>query len=224
MQVLIAGSGKLATELLRELVPDAQFTIAAWPGNEASRVRSIVVHAGSGRELAAISAFCKATTSVLVELATGSLLAELDVDYPAVICPNTNILMLKFMCMLERSGKLFKDYSIRITESHQASKTSTAGTAVAIANALGLPVNNVVSVRDPVEQSTSLGIPRESLSRHAFHRIEIEDGSCQITTETRIYGNNSYARGVQQIVSAIAARPLENRVYWVNEFIENGWI
>jgi 4-hydroxy-tetrahydrodipicolinate reductase len=225
MQVFIAGSGKLAAELLNQLPSEPGSTVSAWGGEPAGNGRSIVVHAGSGREIASLSAYCRRTASVLVELATGSSLEEgAMTDFPLVLCPNTNILMLKFMCMLERSGPLFRQSEIRITESHQASKTSVPGTAVAMANSLGVPATEIVSVRAPAEQASALGIPHEHLARHAFHRIEIQDGACQIAMETRIYGDSPYANGVQQILSAIRTHELQARVYRITEFIDQGWV
>jgi hypothetical protein len=42
--------------------------------------------------------------------------------------------------------------------------------------------------------------------------------------ETRVYGSSPYADGVSKIVLAVAAHPLENRLYAIGEFIEHGWI
>jgi len=132
--------------------------------------------------------------------------------------------MLKFMNMLAKSGKLFKDYHIEVTESHQAEKRSAPGTAIAIAQSLGLSANDVVSVRDPDEQLTTLRIPAEHLGRHAMHAILIEDAACRISLETRVYGASPYADGVAKIVSAVTSHKLENRVYAIDEFIERGWL
>lgn len=224
MQVFIAGTGKLATELLLKLNPNNDYTVSPWPGDVAAESRAIVVHAGSGREINNISSFCERTSSVLVELATGSSLEASDPKFPIVLCPNTNILMLKFMCMLERSGPLFKGNEIHITESHQSSKTSAPGTAVSIANALGVSGSEIASVRNPSQQIADLGIPQEHLARHAFHRIQIHGGACSISMETRVYGDSPYASGVQQIIAAIQRRALQTRTYSINEFIEHGWV
>jgi hypothetical protein len=186
--------------------------------------RTIVVHAGSGRELTEVISFCQQTGSVLVELATGSNLASIVPSFPVVLCPNTNLLMLKFMNMLSKSGHLFRPYEIRITESHQAAKTSTPGTAIAIAQSLGQMSKEIVSIRDPEEQSTTLQIPTEHLARHAYHRITIRDAVCNIAMETRVYGAAPYAAGVAQIIAAVQARELACRIYAINEFIENGWV
>jgi len=226
MQVFIAGTGKLATELLDTLGQGGPYTVLPWSGEPATEARAIVVHAGSGREIDAIARFCRRSASVLVELATGSTLeaAGDQAGFPIVLCPNTNILMLKFMCMLERSGVLFAGSQIRVTESHQASKTSVPGTAVAMAQSLGVAPSAIVSVRDRSQQQQDLGIPPAHLGRHAFHRIEIQDGPCTIAMETRVYGDSPYASGVDQIIRAIQQRELEKRLYSINAFIKNGWV
>ncbi|MDP2033284.1 MAG: dihydrodipicolinate reductase C-terminal domain-containing protein [Polaromonas sp.] len=224
MHVFIAGAGKLATELLDQLAQGSPFNVSPWSGALDAGARAIVVHAGSGREMGEIERFCRRTSSVLVELATGSSMEGQQPGFPVVLCPNTNILMLKFICMLERAGPLFAGSRISITESHQASKASVPGSAVAMAHALGVAASGVRSVRSASEQATELGIPTEHLARHAYHRIEIHEGPCTIAMETRVYGESPYASGLRQLIVAIQQRPLQTRVYGVNEFIENGWV
>lgn len=224
MQVFIAGTGKLATELLHKLNSNNGYNVSPWSGKAITEGRAIVVHAGSGREINSISSFCGRTSSVLVELATGSALEASNPNFPIVLCPNTNILMLKFLCMLERSGSLFKGSEIQVIESHQSSKTSVPGTAVAMANSLGASASEITSVRNASQQIEDFGIPQEHLARHAFHRIQIHDGTCSIAMETRVYGGSPYASGVQQIIAAIQQRALQARAYSINEFIENGWV
>lgn len=224
MQVYIAGSGKLALELRQRLVPAQGLSLARWDGVPAQGARSIVVHAGSGRELEAIAAFCADTGSVLLELSTGSALEGAAVQFPVVMCPNTNLLMLKFMRMLERSGGLFKGCDIQLTESHQASKTSVPGTAVQMAQALGVAEQAIVSVRDPAQQALACQIPAAHLGRHAFHRITLQDGPCTIAMETRVYGDAPYASGVQAILDAVHRQTLEPRTYGITEFIDRGWV
>jgi 4-hydroxy-tetrahydrodipicolinate reductase len=224
MQVLIVGSGKLATELLNELSLDAPLMVRSWSNGSTVQGPSVVVHAGSGRELDDVIAYCHETSSALIELATGSRVESAPPTFPVVLCPNTNILMLKFMNMLARGGKLFNGYHIEVTESHQAEKRSAPGTAIAIAQSLGLSANEVVSVREPEEQLTTLRIPAEHLGRHAVHAILIEDAVCRISLETRVYGASPYADGVAKIVFAVTSRQLENRVYAIDEFIEHGWV
>lgn len=224
MQVLIVGSGKLATELLNDLTLESPHSVRRWSHDSEADDSTVVVHAGSGRELDDVIAYCRNSGASLIELATGSKLENMSAAFPVVLCPNTNILMLKFMNMLAKSGKLFAGYHIEVTESHQAEKRSAPGTAIAIAQSLGLPATQVVSVRDPEVQRTALHIPAEHLSRHAVHFVAIEDGACRLSFETRVYGASPYADGVARIVSAIASRRLESRLYAIDEFIELAWV
>lgn len=220
MQVFIVGTGKLAAELLSALQARQ---VLPWADSVPAKDKAIVVHAGSGRQLGEVISWCRQSRSVLVELATGSALQDAS-GFPVVVCPNTNILMLKFMSMLAKGGHLFAGYKIELTESHQATKMSTPGTAVDIAQALGLESSDIRSVRDTAQQVNELQIPAEHLDRHAFHRVLIEDGTCSIAMETRVYGAAPYADGVARIIDAICSNALENRVYPINDFVENGWL
>ena len=223
MQVVIVGTGKLASELLASHQLGHPFQVVPW-GRQAEGEPAIVVHAGSGRELEAVAAFCRATASPLIELSTGSALEREAPEFPVLLCPNTNILMLKFMAMLEASGHLFRGYQVELLESHQASKSSVPGTAVAMAESLGLAPGAIRSVRDPRVQREELGIPEADLPRHAFHRLRIDDGVCQVQLETRVQGDAPYAAGVSRIVEAVAGHALENRLYSVMELIRAGWL
>lgn len=218
--LLIAGSGKLARELLKGLAPDA----GSWHNRTETGAVRAVVHAGSGRELPEILRFCRERALPLIELSTGTGVADLADGVPVVVCANANLLMLKFMAMLARSGPWFRGESVRLTESHQAGKISVPGTAVALAASLGLAPEAIVSVRDPALQSGELGIPAADLGRHAFHRIEIGEGDCRLRLETLVTGGAPYADGVRRIVDAALAHALEPRCHDVVEFIDKGWL
>jgi len=224
MQIIVVGRGKLATELLESLNLDFPCRIISWSEKGPTDGKTVIVHAGSGRELDEVISYCEETHSTLVELSTGSRMRNAGMGFPVVLCPNTNILMLKFMSMLVTSGHLFSRYRVKLTESHQAQKTSLPGTAVTMAHALGLKASDVRSVRDPDEQRSVLQISAEHLDRHAFHQVVIEDAVCRITIETRVQGASPYADGVGQILSAIRSNDLEDRLYEINEFVEKGWV
>lgn len=224
MHIYIVGKGKLACELLSGLPPLLSQPVQPWPPAASTSAPAIVIHAGSGRNLPEVMAHCRATQSVLVELSTGSAVEQGEPGFPVVLCPNTHILMLKFMHMLAHSGALFKDCRITITESHQADKTSTPGTAVAMAESLGLSASDIVSVRDPEVQARDLHIPEAHLGRHAFHRITLEDQGCHITLEARLHGATPYADGVARIVAAILQHPLAPGVHAVQTFVAKGWL
>lgn len=224
MQVIIVGTGKLATELMNHLGAAGESKVASWIQREQVPEGSIVVHAGSGKDLQEVIAYCERTCSPLIELSTGSCLEGKSFRFPVVLCPNTNLLMLKFMNMLEKHGHLFSGYKMKFIESHQAQKASVPGTALSMARALGLRAGDVLSIRDPGKQVSELRIPVESLDRHAYHQIVIEDAACRITMETRVEGASPYADGVAKIISAVRHNALERRIYEINEFINNEWI
>lgn len=225
MQIIIVGAGKLAQELLGHFVQQGAHQVCTWAGlNGARHVGAVVVHAGSGRELDEVVAYCIQTQSTLVELATGTGIEQRVLGFPVVLCPNVNILMLKIMAMLADHGRRFAGYARQLTESHQSGKSSVPGTAVALAEAVGLQADDIVSVRNVVEQQGRLQIPAEHLARHAFHRLVIEDGLSSVTLETRVFGPAPYAEGLARIVDAIGAHRLESRLYKVTEFVDNDWV
>ncbi|ENX44141.1 dihydrodipicolinate reductase C-terminal domain-containing protein [Acinetobacter sp. NIPH 2100] len=224
--VFIIGSGKLANELLRGLDFNQQYTVLAWADrNNNETETAIVIHAGSGRELKEAISYCKQTGSSLIELSTDLDYKQENWDIPVVLCPNTNILMLKFMNMIEKSGQNFSQYQISMIESHQANKTSVSGTAVAMAKSLRVQNHVIESVRDVKRQQFELAIPEQNLARHAYHRIQISDGkSCSIIFETKVLGDSAYVDGVKEIICAVGKNHLEKRLYDVMEFIDNHWI
>lgn len=224
MLVTVVGSGKLATELLGHLeLPDGM-TLQPWRDTDPTAGAAFVVHAGSGRELAPAIAQCERSGATLLELSTGSALEEASPGFPVVLCPNTNILMLKFMSMLAASGHLFRGYDISLQESHQQDKTSAPGTALALAESLGLTPDSIASEREPSRQMEFLAVPREHFARHAVHRIRISDGVCTVNLEARVMGEAPYARGVGHLLRALQARTLERRLYRVEELINAGWL
>lgn len=223
MNVLIVGAGKLAQELLAQSQIFGSLQVRHWPAGSGEHGRSVVVHAGSGRQLPEACAFCNETGSPLLELSTGSRV-HASLNFPVVICANTNILMLKFMSMLRTSGHLFRGNRITLTESHQATKTSVPGTAVHIAQSLGIGEPEVKSLRDPEHQQSVLGFASADLARHAYHEVVIEGGGCTLRLQSRIDGPAPYVEGVASIVRAVSVHSLQNRLYDVTELIDLGWV
>jgi len=225
LQVLIVGSGKLATELLENLHSSSISSVLPWAQRDTtwSGCR-IIVHAGSGREIEDVVSFCSSQHLLLVELSTTKNLENANPIFPVVICPNTNILMLKFMAMLQSQGSLFSEYEKSVIESHQANKKSEPGTAISIARSLGVSRDEITSVRDPLIQERQIGIPYEHLSRHAYHKISITDGNVGIVFETRVLGKAPYASGLAKILDGICKRDLEPGKHDIFELVQNGWI
>lgn len=224
-KIIIVGSGKLANAVYEALSSRNEPLVTRWESVAApSKQKAILVHAGSGRQLHDVFAFCHTTGSVFVELSTGTETLGKEFTFPVVICSNTSILLVKFLSMWKHFGDLSGNCHISILESHQANKKSLPGTAVEMAKSIGFPTEEIRSIREPEIQSAQLGIPEEFLSKHAYHKIRISDGSVSIQVETKVLGHDSYAEGVQRIISAIKKVQLEKRKHQITEFAENGWI
>jgi 4-hydroxy-tetrahydrodipicolinate reductase len=89
----------------------------------------------------------------------------------AVIAPNMAKQIVGFQAMMAYAGEnfpgLFAGYELKITESHQATKADTSGTARAMVgyfNSLGIDFNetDIVKIRKPEEQR-ALGVPENHI-------------------------------------------------------------
>lgn len=204
-EILVIGRGKLATELVNALRSPAIDRVIPW--DERDRVgggRCIVVHAGSGRELGDAVAFCADKAAMLLDLSTGDSRLPAAPDFPLIVCPNVNMRMLGFMAMVRQASKYFRGQDIRITESHQASKSTKPGTAVHLARSLGVPEDEIRSERNPKAQAEVLSIPSAYLDRHAYHEILISDPEVEIRLQTRVLGKAAYASGLARIIEKLS--------------------
>ena len=183
------------------------YQLKKWDQDAApSSGKSVVIHAGSGRELDACIEYCSKTGSVLLELSTGLKTEYLNPDFALIVCPNTAVLVVRVVGLLKSLGNECNGYEIAITESHQSTKTSKPGTAYLMAEALHVPVQEVHSVRDPDVQRDSLGIPHQYLDKHAYHKIVIKNAQEKVTIETEVLGHDPYVSGVKKILEKILSR------------------
>ncbi len=219
-RVFIVGNGKLAKELLENLSGENISGVVQWNnGRSSSLERSVVVHAGSGREWKDVLDYCAETKSILFELSTaGSPLPD-SVGFPVVVCPNVNILMLQFMAMIKQAAPLFCGYRIEIAESHQSSKKSKPGTAVYLAETLGIPENDIRSERDPDIQKADIGIPQPYLDRHAYHKIVISNQDTELKFETKVFGKTAYAGSLSFIIDKVLRMELPAGRYDIVELL-----
>jgi len=223
MKIFVVGSGKLANAIIKSQISFQSVELLKWDTQfQNNTQKAIIVHAGSGRQLKECIDFCSRTKSLFIELSTGLETEKMESDFPLIICPNTSILILKTIHMLKACGKHFENYSISLTESHQSTKTTEPGTAFAFADSVTLPLNKIVSIRDPEIQQYEIGIPNEYLDKHAYHKLIIKDGNDEVTIETKVLGHESYAKGVKTIIEAVLKHTLENKKYTILDLIENG--
>ena len=221
-EVLVVGRGKLANELMEGLNGDAISRIIRWDDRSTSVSDSkIVVHAGSGRELSEVIDYCANTNTILFELSTADSIIPETVNFPVIICPNVNLQMLRFMAMVRQACRYFKGQTIEITESHQATKKTKPGTAIYLANQLGVSESEIRSERNPERQLKIFGIPNKYLSRHAYHKIAITSPDAEITLETRVLGNTAYATSLSEIVAIVTQIDLESGRYDIVDLITN---
>ncbi len=221
IEVLVVGRGKLAEELLHGLDSTSVSRVVRWDERDSTVMFEpcIIVHTGSGREIDAVVEFCTRTGSLLLDLSTGESNLPETTKFPVVICPNVNLQMLYFMAMVKRSSKYFIGQDIKISESHQTSKSTKPGTAIYIANSLGLPENMIKSERDPKIQKEVIGIPSPFLDRHAYHQVVIRDAEVEIKLETRVLGKSAYASGLSKIIDIIAPRRLDPGKYDIVDLV-----
>lgn len=225
MKIFVVGSGKLANAILASGLSFPSCEILPWePAHQSLNERAILVHAGSGRQLQECIAYCERTGAILVELSTGLETETLQPKFTLIVCPNTSLLLLKTLHFMKLYGGFFANNEISITESHQASKTSAPGTAYSFADSLRFPHHKVKSIRDPEVQANIIGIPKEYLDKHAYHKIVIKDGTDEVTLETKVLGHNTYAQGVQKIIEAVLKNTFEPRRYSVIDLIEKGLV
>lgn len=136
----------------------------------------------------------------------GAEAAVRNSDVCAVIAPNMAAPIVLLQAMFGWAAREFpgalRGHRVQITESHQASKRDTSGTAKAMVrhlSALGLPasVEAIRRVRDPASQVACLGVPEAHLRGHAFHRYEVDsaDGTVHLELRHEVCGRRVYAEG-----------------------------
>jgi dihydrodipicolinate reductase len=221
MKIFIVGSGKLANAILSSQLTFQSCEVLKWEKQyQILNEKTIILHAGSGRQLKECIEFCARTKSPFIELSTGSETELMKPDFPLIICPNTSILVLKTLCMLKTYGRYFENYDISITESHQFSKKTKPGTACALADSLKIPTDKIVSIREPEIQQNEIGIPQAYLDKHAYHRIDIKDGNEEVTIETKVLGHDSYAKGIKVIIEMVLTYNFDNKKYSILDLID----
>lgn len=220
MKIIIVGNGKLSKSLTKGLA--IRYSIAKWDDYDKSlNAKNIVIHTGSGRQLNECVGYCNRTNSILLELSTGTSINNYDIQCPVIVCPNTAIPILKLMYIINKYGKMFRKYKIKITESHQKNKNTIAGTAVDIARSLEVPITEIKSLRDIDVQKNLIGIPDQHLDLHAYHQIIIEDEGCEIKLETKVLGHLAYVSGIKEIIEIVKEKELHSKIYPIIDILKN---
>lgn len=218
--IFIAGTGKLANSIYRQLpVYLNNYYLDFWDNSaKYKQTAKVIIHVGSGRQLADLKDYCQKNKTPLIQASTGIKDETKNYSFTFIEAPNLSLLMLKFMYILRKNAELFKDYDITISESHQSSKKSVAGTAFEIAELLGVSTSSIESIREPEFQRKHLNIPEDFLSLHAYHHIKIKEQGSRIDFKTLIQGHDAYVKGLSKIIQCLG--DLENRYYHILDLIE----
>ena len=154
----------------------------------------------------------------------------------AVIAPNMSKQIVGLTAGLERMAadfpEAFAGYSLSITESHQASKADTSGTAKDLARFFealaptGFGEGDIRQLRTD-EDSLAFGVPREALGGHAFHTYALTsaDGSVGFEFKHNVCGRRTYAEGTVDAAVFIAKRAAEGsekRLYDMVDLLKAG--
>ena len=151
----------------------------------------------------------------------------------AVIAPQMGKQVVALQATLDLMSRqfpgAFSGYSLAVTESHQAAKADTSGTAKAMVESfvkLGAkakrdggkwaafdPERDIVKVRDRATQLGQMKVPESALSGHAFHtyRLESGDGSVAFEFQHNVCGRNIYSEGTVDSALFLASRVRSGR-------------
>ncbi|KAK9055436.1 hypothetical protein SSX86_026519 [Deinandra increscens subsp. villosa] len=124
----------------------------------------------------------------------------------AVISPQMGKQVVAFLAAMEIMAKqfpgAFSGYTLEVTESHQATKLDTSGTAKAVISCfqklgVSFDLDQIQLIRDPKQQIETLGVPEEHLNGHAFHtyRLKSPDGTVSFEFQHNVCGRSIYAEG-----------------------------
>lgn len=142
----------------------------------------------------------------------------------AVIAPQMGKQVVALQATLELMSRqfpgAFSGYSLSVTESHQAAKADTSGTAKAVVESFvklgakakgGTPFEaerDIDRVRDKATQLGAMRVPESALSGHAFHtyRLESADGTVSFEFQHNVCGRTIYAEGTVDAALFLASR------------------
>ncbi len=157
-------------------------------------------------------------------------------DVYAVIAPNMGKQIVAFQAMMammaEQFPAAFEGYTLSVTESHQANKADTSGTAKAVIKSfqkLGLDFDVGQSI-GPWRASVHAGdeVPAKFVTAgHAFHtyRLKSPDGTVSFEFQHNVCGRGFYAAGTIDAVlflDRMRANGEEKKVYDMIDILRAG--
>ncbi|KAL6778881.1 hypothetical protein ACKKBF_B04220 [Auxenochlorella protothecoides x Auxenochlorella symbiontica] len=154
----------------------------------------------------------------------------------AVIAPNMGKQIVALQTMLELMAAQFpgclSGYTLRVVESHQATKADASGTAIANIHSfqrmgLEFDLSNIELVREAAEQIGRMQVPEDALSGHAFHTYTVTspDGSVTLEFKHNVVGRRVYAEGTVDAALFLASKigeGAEKRLYNMVDVLSGG--
>lgn len=210
MRILLAGNGKMASEVaklcLEKGIVCSRFGTDAIPSRTP---HTVAIHFGSGRELATLIKLCEERHHPLIQ---GSTKVEVPVGHKMIIvnAPNLAIPMIALMRAFPAFAKDLTQLGgmdLCIAESHQSKKTDVSGTARAVAKEMGMSESGITPIRNPAIQM-ALGVPEENLGGHAYHYFAFTGHGVKISVNTEILGRRAYAEGALLLAKALLQKHL----------------
>ncbi|MDO8752218.1 MAG: dihydrodipicolinate reductase C-terminal domain-containing protein [Candidatus Wolfebacteria bacterium] len=230
MGILLAGHGEMARALRKECVLREVEVRQFDAGDPSPYVGgTVAVHFGSGRELPALLELCSTYQIPLIQGSTRQTLPR-PVGTVVVDAPNLALPVVKLLGVLPALRDAFLPFSrfplegmeACIVESHQSAKDpSPSGTAVRIAEYLGLSEEDIRPIRD-AETQLALGVSEEHLLGHAYHWIIFTYHGVTVQVKVSVHGRSPYAKGALVVASALVCHPerFSPGVYSVQEVLE----
>jgi len=208
MFLLIKGSGRMAREM-RRLCAGQDIEHADWTGFAAHTRRTVFVNFGRTDTDGAL-AWCGRYKVPFIQGTTGQDELFARPPCPVVLAPNLALPAAFFAeAIVPVAAKLVaQGFVPSLREKHQFSKKGRSGTALRIADALGMPHERIAAIR-------------EGKAACAEHRVALMKGDVSIELAVRVNGREAYAHGAIAVARALLARQesLKNRVYSVSEIV-----
>ncbi|XP_057454748.1 4-hydroxy-tetrahydrodipicolinate reductase 2, chloroplastic-like [Lotus japonicus] len=159
-----------------------------------------------------------------------------DAKLYAVISPQMGKQVVAFLAameiMAEQFPGAFSGYSLKVLESHQASKVDASGTAKAVISCfhklgVSFDMDEIELIRDPQQQLEMVGVPEEHLAGHAFHMYHLTspDDTVSFEFQHNVCGRSIYAEGTVDAVIFLAKKIAEKdpkRVYNMIDVLREG--
>jgi len=167
----------------------------------------------SDTTLGAAVSFCHENRIPLALLSSGINADQIRaLRFPLIKVPNASLPIVRFLLDVEEAALRHKNWPVTITEHHQPTKKDVSGTALKIADMLGVGKEAIVSVRNWEQSQREHNIPEETREGYAIHDVTFTNPETNIDTtplHVVVHGRETYARGLMTLAGAVLGHPEE---------------